>query len=256
MQTQVQKENSVRLWNWVLKVNNVNIGLVKDAGLETETLVGQIKGHNGKLPPRQKLNGVKFKATMLEINFENLNQIYGWDFSSIAGTPVAVTNEAHGVGWVIGTPIKLNNKNGDNSVVASISIKAWASTLVLNTDYRVYVADGNNWEKGFTYIIPLTTQTLAITANYTYTPFEKKVITYNDLIKAITMYPVEFINTDANGKEFGVRIFQAYATNGLSLSFASDEELEASMEVPIEFGAYPNENNQYFEIIDEQDVTA
>lgn len=179
MQTQVQKEDSVRLWNWVLKVNNVNIGLVKDAGLETETLVGQIKGHNGKLPPRLKLNWVKFKATMLEINFENLQKIFGWELTTIEG--------------------------------------------VSNTD-----------NPGKT----------------------RKIITYDDLIKAITMYPVEFINTNANGEKFGVKIFQAYATNGLSLPFPSDEDLEASMEVPIEFGAYPNENNQYFELIDEQDVTA
>lgn len=179
MQTAVQKEDSVRLWSWILKVNNVNIGLVKDAWLETETLVWQIKAHNGKLPPRQKLNWVKFKAIMLEINLENLQKIFGWELTTID--------------WV---------SNTDN---------------------------------------PGKT---------------RKVITYDDLIRAITMYPVEFINTNADWEKFWVRIFQAYALNGLTLPFGSDEELEASMEVPIEFGAYPNVDNKYFEVIDEQDITA
>jgi hypothetical protein len=42
----------------------------------------------------------------------------------VAGTPVVITAEAKGTGWVVGKPIRLNNKNGANTVVASITIKA------------------------------------------------------------------------------------------------------------------------------------
>lgn len=254
MQTQVQSAESVRLGNWVLKVDGVNIWLLKDASLEVDTAIGQIMGHNWKLPPRQKIKGVKFKATFQEIHLENINKVFGWEFSSVAGDPVNVTWEAHGTGWVVWEPIKLLNKNGAGTEVTSIVVKADGVALVLDTDYKVYVADGTNGEKGYTYIIPLTTQTLAITADYTYTPYAKKVITYDDVIKAITMYPVEFLNTDENWKVFGVKIFQAYASNSLSMSFAWDDDLENSSEIPVEFGAYPNDNNQYYEIIDEQDV--
>jgi len=254
MQTQVQKPESIRLWSGVFKIDWVNIWVMKDAGLEATTLIWQIKWHNGKLPPRQKLDWLKFKGTMIEINLENVNKVFGWEFSSVAWNPVVVTWESHGTGWVVWTPFKLNNKNGDNTIVASITIKAGWSALVLNTDYRTYVWDWVNGELWYTYIVPLTAQTLAITADYTYTPYAKKVITYDDLIRVISMYPIEFINTDANGKQFWVKIFQAYATNSINFNFPSDDDIEASLELPMEFWAYPDSNNKYYEIIDEQDV--
>ncbi len=52
MQTQVQNEESVRLWSWILKVNWVNVWLLKEASIELDTAVAQIKADNGKLPPR------------------------------------------------------------------------------------------------------------------------------------------------------------------------------------------------------------
>lgn len=174
MQT-VQKEESVRLGNGVLKINNINVGLLKDAGVEVENVTAQIKAHNGKLPPRQKINSVKFKATMIEFNLENIKKVFGWSLTTVPE---------------------------DSS----------AGTL------------------------------------------KRKVLTYDDLIRAIEMYPIEFVNTNADGKKFGIKIFKGYATNSMSFNFPDDEDLEATIELPIEFGAYPDENNKYFEIFDEQDV--
>ncbi len=175
MQTQVQKEESVRLWNGVLKINDINVGLLKDAWIEVENVTAQIKAHNGKLPPRQRINSVKFKATMIEFNLENVKKVFGW-------------------------------------TLAVVPEDTWA-----------------------------------------WTP-KRKVLTYDDLIRAIEMYPIEFVNTNAEGKKFGVKIFKGYATNSMNFNFPDDEDLEATIELPIEFGAYPDENNQYFEIFDEQDV--
>jgi len=90
--------------------------------------------------------------------------------STVAGSPTTVTAEAKGTGWTVAKPIKLNNKNGANTIVSSIVIKANAVALVLNTDYKTYVGDGTNGELGYTYIVPLTAQTLTITADYSYTP--------------------------------------------------------------------------------------
>lgn len=93
--------------------------------------------------------------------------------TNIAGTPTPITNEDLGTGWTLSNPIKLANKNGDNTIIdltAAGAIKADATNLVRGTDFIDYVGDGLNGEKGATYIVPLTAQTWAITANYTYTP--------------------------------------------------------------------------------------
>lgn len=183
-------------------MNGVNVGILKDASLEVERVTAQIAGHNGKLPPREKIQSVKFKATLMEIRLANLKQIFGGNLASIVGTPVVVSDEAHGTGWVLGTPIKILNKNGANTIVTAITVKAGGSSLTNNTDYRTYVADGVNGTKGYTYIVPLTAQTLAITVSYTYTPNVKNVITYDDLIRTIATYPVDFINTNGDGEEY------------------------------------------------------
>lgn len=254
MQTSVQKENSVRLWSWVLKINNVNVGLVEGVSVEVDSITAQIVAHNGKLPPRSKVNWVKFKASLYEVNLENLKTIFGWTQTNTAGTLQTVTAEAYGTGWTVSNPIKILNKNGNNTIVWSIVVKASTTTLTLNTDYRTYVWDWVNGTLGYTYIVPLTAQTLAITIGYTYTPYTSKTLTYNDFINLVSMYAVEFTNTDANGKIFSVKIPKAYATNGLSLPFNADSEIDKNIIIPVELGAFPDESGKYLDIIDEQDV--
>lgn len=124
--------------------------------------------------------GTVFKGFTPKTNFEFeflenadasiLAKLFNGTVTTTAGTPVSVTAEAHGTGWTIGKPFALNNKNGDNTIVSSITVKANTTTLAAGTDYNTYVGDGTNGTKGYTYIVPITDQTLAITANYTYTP--------------------------------------------------------------------------------------
>lgn len=256
MQTSVQKAESVRLWSWVLKVNWVNIWLVEWVSLEVDAVIAQIVAHNWKLPPRTKVNWLKFKASMYEIFLDNLQTIFGWTLTNTAGTLQTVTAEAKGTWWTVGKPIKLNYKNGANTIVWSIVIKANWSALVLWTNYNTYVWDWTNGDLWYTYIVPITTNALVITADYTYTPYVSKKITYDDFINLVSMYTVEFTNTDSNWKIFSVKIYKAYATNSLSLPFTWDQELDKNMQIPIEFGAYPDstQGNKYFEIVDEQSV--
>lgn len=124
--------------------------------------------------------GVIYTATIPQIsvtgkyyeifNTDVLKNVLGQKKVSIAASPVTVTAEAKGTGWTQGQPIKLNNKDGDNTIVASIVVKEEASTLVLNTDYRTYVGDGVNGLLGYTYIVPISARTGAITVDYSYTP--------------------------------------------------------------------------------------
>lgn len=175
MQTQVQKEKSIRLWHWILKVNGVNIWALQDAWIEVEQQTAEIKFKNSKLPPRRKISNVKFKATMVEFNFENIKKIFGWELTTVE-------------------------------------------------------ADSLKWIK------------------------KRKVLTYDDVLRVIEMYPIEFENTDGAWKKFWIKIFKAYATNSINFTFPSDDELDKTIELPIEFGAFPDENNKYFEMFDEQDV--
>lgn len=178
MQNNVQKPDSVRLWNWSLLVDWINIWLVEDAWLEVTETIWQVKGHNWKMPPRRKLTDVKFKATMLELNFENIKKIFWWELTTLD---------------------------------AASNTETWN---------------------------------------------ERKVLTYDDLIRKISMYPISFENKDADWKVFWVKIFQAYSTNSMNFTFPSEDDLETSIKLPIEFWAYPDENNKYYELIDEQDMIA
>ena len=92
----------------------------------------------------------------------------------VASSPVPVIGEALGTGWTVGQPIRLANKDGDNTEVASIVIDHASTPLVLNTDYNVYVGDGTNGELGYTYIVPITARAGVLDADYSYTPNASK----------------------------------------------------------------------------------
>lgn len=121
------------------------------------------------------LNTADKKANISGVMLENVNvdvlaTLLGADRQSLLGSLTAVVAEAKGTGWTIGSPIKVNNKNALNTAVTPLVVKAGITTLVLNTDYTVYVGNGTNGALGFTYIVPVTAQVLAITLDYSYTP--------------------------------------------------------------------------------------
>ncbi len=93
---------------------------------------------------------------------------------NVAASPVTVTGEAKGTGWTIGTPIKLNYKDGDNTIVQSIVVKVNGVTKALGTDYTTFVGDGTTGLLGYTYIVGITAQTLAVTVDYSYNPNASK----------------------------------------------------------------------------------
>lgn len=104
-------------------------------------------------------------VTLLEsFDRDKLSLLYNTTNTDVAGTPVSVTDEAHGTWLTAGDIIVLNNKNGDNTKVASIVVKDGGST-VLSTDYvSTVTSDGN------TQIVLLVDVTGACTVDYTYTP--------------------------------------------------------------------------------------
>lgn len=258
-QTTVQSQSSVRFWSGVLFIDNVNIGLLNDVKAVIGKSVLQTRAHNGIMPPRSKIESVKLTATMLELNLTNIAKIDGHGIlTSVAGSPTPVTQEILKTGaWTIGTPLKVANKNGANTIVSSIVIKAGAtygaaSTLTLTTNYNTFVGNGTNGELGATYIVPVTTNAGNIYVDYSYTPNASKKITWSDVAKLITTYEARFENIDENGKKFKVVIPAAYSSGNVDFGFASDDEVDKTAEAPIELTALPDGTNRLIYIDDEQ----
>ena len=254
MQTPVQKTESIRMWSWILKIDWVNIWALKWSWLDVSFLVAQLKFANAKLPPRKKLDEVKFKAEIVELYLDNLAKIdWIWDLTNTAWTPVTITDESYWEVWTAYLPIKLKNKNWDNSIITLTTVKAWWSTVTW-TSYTTYIWDWTNWEIWATYLVFKSIQTWEITMTYDYTPNTTKTLTYEDLLKALTLYEVVFENTDENGKKFGIKIYKGYASSNLAFDFPEDDDLESTATIPVEFVWYPDDNNKVFEIFDEQSV--
>lgn len=252
-QTQVQKTKAIRFGSGVLKIDGTNLWLLDNAQLVVAFNVVQLRAHNGYLPVKKKIENIEFSAELYEVHLDNIQKIDSHGvLSNTAWSLVNVTGEVLGTWWTVWSPIKLANKNGNNTEVGSIVIDEDGSPLTNGTDYEVYVADGSNGELGYTYIIPLTPQAGVLDADYSYTPNTKKTITFSDLSKLVSYYEVKFVNTDENGKEFSLTIPKAYNTENLTLSFVSDDAVDETMKVPIKLTAFPDDNNIMLYIDDEQ----
>lgn len=258
MQNSVQKVKSVRFWSGIFSISTddwaswTNLGAISDANLNVTKSIIELVVDNAKLPPKVKLDEVVFSCNLYEFVLENLQSIDGFaEYSTVDGTPVAVTGEALGTGWTVDTPIKLANKNGDNTEVASIVIDADATPLVLDTDYRVFVGSD-----GYTYILPLTAQSGVLDADYTYTPLASKEQLYKDVIKTLATNRFKFENTDEDGKVFGIEFYEGYNRAGIDATFLPDDTTDDALNIPVEIKAYPLSGSQnLFRIYDEQDVT-
>lgn len=259
MQTSVQKSQSVRFWNGILKINNVNVGLLKDAKLNVDYSIMKVRAHNGVLPPKKKPTSVKFSASLYELYLPNMAYLEGHGvLSNTAASSVNITAETIATAWTQSQPIKIaGNKNGDNTIVTSITIKRNGTALTAGTDYRTYVGNGINGELWYTYVTPITTQSAGtFTADYTYVPNAKRTYTISDLTKALTYYSLTFENVDENGKKFTVTIPQGYSSGNMELGYPSDDAEDGVLMYPFEFTADANASNQLLIIDDEQAATA
>lgn len=255
MQNSVKRSESIRMWSGILKIDWVDVWALEASSLEATFLVSEIKFANAKMPPRKKLDEFIFNATIVELYLDNLAKI-DWvgQLSNTAWASTPITNEAKGTGWVVGRPFKLNNKNGANTIVSSIVIKAGWSSLTAGTNYNSYVWDWINGDLWFTYIVPLTSNALVITADYNYTPNVSKKITYDDIIRLLSFYEVEFYNYDSNGKKFGIKIPKWYSSSNLSFEFPKDDDIESFAQIPVSFKWFPEANWRIFDLIDEQSI--
>lgn len=256
MQNTIQKANSIRFGSGILYVSQdnwsswINLWWLKDAKLNYEKLIIEVVVDNAKLPPKSKPWDVVFSANLYEVALDNLQIIDGVaTYSTTSASPVSITGEALWTWWTVDNPIKLKNKNGDNTEVDNIVIDADGSPLTLNTDYRVYLMD---W---YTYILPLTSQSWVLDADYDYTPLANKQQIYQDIIKTLATNRFKFENTDWDGKKFVIEFYEGYSTSGIEATFLPDETTDDAMNIPLEIKAYPSTNQNLFRIYDEQDLS-
>lgn len=251
-QTTVQQSTAIRKGAVKVEIGDSFSALVDIGALRKPVITSLAENQAIKFDNVEDLkkfvNGKKCQMTfdLCEINLTNLAKMDAGlvTLSTVAGSAVPVTGEAKGTGWVVGKPIKLNNKNGANTQVASIVIKANGTPLVLTTNYHVFVADGTNGELGYTYITPVTANALVITADYSYTPNASKKIVFNDM-GTKTLKVMRISNTDENGKLFKIDIENATNFAPIAMTFAGDDEDDVAV-LPISF------QGDFVEVYDEQ----
>lgn len=228
-QTQVIRPEAVRIGSAKIEVGNseaalMNLGSLRSVQLQEQWERVTINGDNvGRIKEFIRNHIATLTFNWLELDLESAQKFRGGIdiYSTVAGTPVSVTDEALGI-WTQGQPIKLGHKNGSGSIVTGIAIKAGGSALEAGTDYQTYVGDGSNGESGATYIVPITAQTLTITADYTYTPNAAKQITTGGRTE-ISPNVVRVTNVNEDGKKLEVTIFKSYSTSGINLTLPSDD---------------------------------
>lgn len=140
---------------------------------------------------------------------DTMKLLLGGADSDVASAPVSVIGEALGTGWTVGQPIKLANKNGDDTVVTSIVIDAGGAPLVLNTDYNVYVGDGDNGDVGYTYITPITVQAGVLDADYDYTPNASESLVLDIEFTESPRLVVRITATDDSGNDRTITLSDA-----------------------------------------------
>jgi hypothetical protein len=240
-QTTIQKTAAIRKGAVQVQIGNDFASLVDIGALRKPVIKSLVENQSIKFDNvselRKFVNGKRIEMSfdLAEINLTNMATLDAGlvTLATVAAAPVAVAGEAKGTGWVIGKPIKLNNKNGANTVVSSIVVKANGSALVLTTNYLVFVADGTNGELGATYITPVTANALAITADYSYTPNASKQLTFSDN-GTKTMKVMRIINTDENSKKFQIDIENATNFSAPTITFAGDDDEDVAI-LPITF---------------------
>lgn len=240
-QTTVQVPSAIRIGSVRVLVGNDSASLVDVGALRNPIFKSLAENQAIKFDNVADINkyvlGKRVQVTfdLAEIKFDNLAVLDGGilNLATVAASPVTVTAEAHGTGWVIGKPIRANFKNGANTIVTSIVVKSGVTTLTAGTDYNSYVGDGVNGTLGYTYIVPITAQAGAITFGYSYTPNASKKLTFNDSGTKTLKY-MRIVNTDNSGKEFRIDIENGTNFAPLSVDFAGDAQDDVAI-LPIDF---------------------
>lgn len=236
----------------------VDIGAVRNALFREEWEDVEVKSDNaGVVKVGIKEHVAYIECDMMEVNLENLNTIRGGldTYDTVAGDPVAVTDELHVLN---GTEfVRLNFRNGAGTEVASISVKDISNNdAVRNTDYVIAVD-----ASGYTCIARVADSTVigdgeTVKVNYTYTPNSAVTLTSGGKT-SISDRVVRITNTDENDKKFQITLYKATVNEGQNIEFPADDGDDPAMPKMTMKGVLDvsrNAGDQLYEIYDEQGV--
>jgi len=253
-QTTIQKEDSLRFGSTKLMVGDDSGSLVDFGALRGMSFVSKVENSEVEfdncpsITKFAKGDRASFTFSLAEIDLTSLSKLDGGlvNLSTIAGTPVSITDETHTI--TAGSGVVLANKNGDNSEVASIVVTdvGGVITYTLDTDYIVSVTP-----EGYTEINMIPGQGITsgqdIEVDYDYTPNTGKQLTFNTTGSKVGVY-ARIINTNSEGKTFRIDISDCSNITPLSLPFISDNADDVMVaEIELE--------GTVVEIVDEQSTT-
>jgi len=264
-QTSAQNSNTIRFGSAKIEVGSsigslINLGLAEGIEFKEAFKPRIVKPDNGPEIQRgvtEHTATVKFD--LWEANLTNLNLIRGGmdTLSSVAATPVTITDELHTLTGV--NSERLNFKNGSTGIVSTVSVKDSSNgSAVLNVDYVLSVDPD-----GYTCITRISDSTVITSGEiakvtYTYTPYASVSLSTGGLD---TLNPriVRLTNKDANNKIFQLTVYAAKNASGIELKLPSDDD-DKVLVVPIELEGTIDitrtAGDQLFKIYDEQGVTA
>lgn len=234
-QTSVQKPNAVRIGSAKLEIGDtigslVNIGAVKNAEYYEKSEKVEVESDNADIIVVGEVKQFGFiECDMQEIDLTNLYSIRGGldTMTTVAASPIAITDELHVVSSTTG--VRLNHKDGDNTEVASITVKDLAGTsCVRNTDFVVYVDSA-----GYTCIARVAGSTILTNGDtakvsYSYTPNASVSLTSGGKF-AISPKVVRVTNYDANGKPLRFTLYKAYIDDPIAIKFPADQSGDVAM---------------------------
>lgn len=264
-QTTVQNPNAIRFGSGILEVGPtlgslVNLGAIKNLKFVDSFDPVKLEADNVGIYKVGITNQtMTIEGDLMEYDLEKMAIIRGGldSFSTVAASPVAVTNELHVVSSTNG--VRLDHREGDGTEVSAISVTDLANTpCVRNTDYVVYVDSS-----GYTCIARVAGSTIltdgdTAKVSYSYTPNASVTLTSGGKFE-ISPRVVRITNTNAAGKKLELTLYKATIEEGMSYEYPADNSSEAvavhiKMVGTLDTTRAPGD--QLFALVDEQGPSA
>lgn len=263
-QTSAQNSASIRFGSAKIEIGATvesltNLGLATGIEFTEESEQIVLKPDNApEIVVGVKNHTATVKFELWELDLENLNLIRGGidSYAATDTTPVTITAEAHAIAGTTG--VRLNHKNGDNTLVTISAATNLAGTnAVSGTDYVAYIDPD-----GYTCVTRVPTSTVlaadgdTIKVTYEYTPLSAKTLSTGGL-NTIAARVVRLTNTNGAEKIFRITVYAAKNSGGINLQLPADdadEPLKPTIELRGVVDTTRSAGDQLFEIYDEQGV--
>jgi len=254
MQTQVQKDNAIRIGSIVLEVGPtletlVNVGALRDISFNATGETSEVQFDN--VPAiRMFRNGNKFalNATLAEINWSVIG-IMNDGQVNVTTTPGSAVSGAEQVlpsgTWGFDKVVELKGQN-DSGLAPTIN-SVTGSSNGATSDFKVVQLPSGLWGVSIDAGGTLASVAQDVTVDYDYTPSASKRITFDEAGKMIEKF-MRITNTNQDGKTKTYILSGVSNVTAMEIDFAGDEENDvATLPISLE--------GRVIEIIDAQQTT-